>query len=161
MSGSLSLGAQVSEQSSRIGTCRLNITDMQVGRLSIVGKLLQVLNLTEPSDYAFDQMYIDSYIRYNEMHIEKLDLSGRGVAFYGSGALDLVTQDIDLTLTARGKRLATDDPSLLQSLTEGLGQAVVKMEVKGTFNDPKVETRALPVIEDTLQILGTKPAESD
>ncbi len=161
MSGSLSIGAQVADQSSRIGTCRLDITNMQVGKLSLVGKLLQVLNLTEPSDYAFDQMFVDSYIRHNEMYIKKLDLSGRGVAFYGSGSMDLITQDINLTLTARGRRLATDDPSLLQSLTEGLGQAVVRMEVTGNFNDPKVETRTLPVIEETLQILGTKPATSD
>ena len=161
MSGSLNIGSQVADQSSRIGTCRINITNMKVGKLSLVGKLLQVLNLTEPSDYAFDQMYVDSYIRHNEMYIEKLDLSGKGIAFYGSGSLNLITRDINLILTARGRRLATDDPSLLQSLTEGLGQAVVKMEVTGNFNDPKVETRTLPVLEETLQILGTKPATSD
>jgi hypothetical protein len=29
------------------------------------------------------------------------------------------------------------------------------MEVTGNFYDPKVETRALPVIDDSLGILGT------
>jgi hypothetical protein len=31
------------------------------------------------------------------------------------------------------------------------------MEVTGDFYDPKVTTKTLPVIEETLQILGTKP----
>jgi len=134
------------------------MSDMQVGQLSPLAKLLQVLKLTEPKDYAFDQMFVDSYIRRNDLLVKKLDLSGRAVAFYGSGRMDLQTRNVDLALTARGRRLATADPSVLQSLTEELGRAVVKMEVTGDFYDPKVTTKALPVIGETLQILGTKPA---
>jgi len=43
----------------------------------------------------------------------------------------------------------------LQSLTEGLGGAVVRMEVTGNVHDPKIETKTLPLVEDTLKILGT------
>jgi hypothetical protein len=134
------------------------MSDMQVGQLSPLAKLLQVLRLTEPQDYAFDQMFVDSYIRRNDLLIKKLDISGRAVAFYGSGRMDLQTRDIDLSLIVRGRRLATDEPSVLQSLTESLGRAVVKMEVTGDFYDPKVTTKALPVIGETLQILRTKPS---
>ena len=161
MSGSLSINTHDDEHNPRIGSLRLKIRDMQVGKLSPLGKLLQVLNLTEPSDYAFDQMFVDSYIKGDGMFVKKLDLSGRGFAFYGSGWMDLVSRDINLTLTARGRRLATDDPSILQSLTEGLGQAVVRMDVTGNFHDPDIKTKALPVIEGTLQILGTRPKASD
>ncbi len=158
MDGSLSINARIGDSSSRIGTCRLAISDMQVGQVSPLGKLLQVLKLTEPKDFAFDQMFVDSYIRRNDLLIKKLDLSGQDVAFYGSGRMDLKTRNVDLVLTARGRRLATDDPSILQSLTEGLGRAVVRIEVTGNFHDPKVTTKTLPVIGETLQILGTKPA---
>ena len=44
---------------------------------------------------------------------------------------------------------------MLQALTEGLGGAVVRMEVTGQASDPHVETKALPVIEDSFKILGT------
>jgi hypothetical protein len=57
-------------------------------------------------------------------------------------------------LTARGRRVAAAKPSILQSLTEGLGGAVVRMEVTGKVDSPKVETKALPVIEDSLKVLG-------
>jgi hypothetical protein len=157
MNGSLSVNARLDDSSSRIGTCRLAISDMQVGQLSPLAKILQVLKLTESKDFAFDQMFLDSYIRRNDLLIKKLDLSGRTVAFYGSGRIDLKTRNVDLALIARGRRLATADPSIWQSLTEGLGRAVVRMEVIGDFYDPKVTTKTLPVIGETLQILGTKP----
>ena len=161
MSGSLSIKTRAAGDPIRIGSLRLKINDMQVGKLSPLGKLLQVLNLTEPSDFAFDQMFVDSYIKGDSMFVKKLDISGQGFAFYGSGWMNLVSRDINLTLTARGRRLATDDPSILQSLTEGLGQAVVRMEVTGNFDDPDVKTKALPVIGETLQILGTRPKTPD
>ncbi len=157
MNGSFSVNARIGDNASRIGACKLQIRDMQVGKLSPLAKVLNVLKLTEPTDYAFDQMFVDSYIRQNSLLVEKLDLSGRSVAFYGSGQMDLPTQNIDLTLTARGQRLATDDPSLWQSLTEGLGRGVVRMNVTGSFHDPTVTTQTLPVIESTLEIFGAKP----
>jgi hypothetical protein len=143
------------DNSIRLGRCRLKIIDMEVGKLSPLAKLLQVLNLTEPSDYAFDQMVVDAYIQDNEVFLRQIDLSGKSLAFNGSGWLDLKTDDINLILTARGKRLATKRPSILQSLTEGLSRAVVRVEVKGKAGDPQITTRTLPVIGETLEILGT------
>jgi len=155
MNGSLSIAGSIVDNSIRLGRCRLKVIDMEVGKLSPLAKLLTVLNLTEPSDYAFDQMVVDAYIRDNNVFFRKIDLSGRSVAFYGTGRLDLKTDDINLTLTARGRRLASKSPSILESLTEGLSRAVVRVNVNGKVNDPQVTTTTLPVIKETLEILGT------
>jgi hypothetical protein len=155
MSGSLSLGARIGDNSSRLGRCRLAIRDMQVGKLSPLAKLLYVLRLTEPKDFAFERMVVDSYIRADTLLFDVFDLSGETVAFQGSGSLNLRNADIGLSLTARGRRLAGAEPSFLGSLTEGLGKAVVRMVVTGNVNDPKVEIKTLPVVEDSLKILGT------
>ncbi len=154
MSGSMSLSSNVPQNNSRIGSCRLSIKNMKVGKMSPIAQLLQVLNLNEPSEYAFDAMFIDSYIRRDGLFVEKLDMSGKSVAFHGSGLISLLNGDMNLSLTARGNRLASDDPSIIQSLTEGLGRAVIRMEVTGNYRDIKVETKTLPVIEGTLQIFG-------
>ena len=159
MNGSLSLNAMLGDNSSRIGTCKLSIIYMQVGKLSPLAKILRVLQLSGPEDYAFDRMFVDSYIKQDGLFVQKLDLAGQSLAFFGSGWMDLKTRSIELALTARGKRLATDDPSILQSLTEGLGQAVVRMDVTGDFYDPRVTTKTLPLIEQTLNIFGHKPAK--
>ncbi len=161
MNGSFNLSSYIAENQSRLGACRVTIKDMQIGKLSPLANLLQVLNLSEPSDYAFDSMFIDSYIRRDGLVVQKLDMSGKSVAFYGSGSIDLSNGGVNLSLTARGHRLATDDPSVLASLTEGLGQAVVRMDVTGDFNNMKIATKALPVIEGTLQIFGKKPIETN
>jgi len=155
MDGSLGVGAVVGGAADRIGRCRLRITDMRVGKLSPLAKLLYVLKLTEPGDFAFDRMLVDSYVKGDRLFFQQFDLSGKALAFNGSGYMDLQSEDVDLTLTARGRRLGGAEPSLLQSLTEGLGQAVVRMKVTGNIYDPKITTTTLPVIGDTLKILGT------
>ncbi len=156
MSGALSIGARIDDSSSRVGRCRLAIRNMRVGKLSPLAKMLSVLKMKEQKDFAFDQMVIDSYLKQNKLIIEKFDLSGEAVAFYGSGWMDMPSENVHLTLTARGERLAAAEPSVMQSLAEGLGRAVVRMEVTGNVYDPKVETKTLPLVEDSLKILGTR-----
>jgi hypothetical protein len=155
MDASLSLGARMGDGSSRLGICRVDVIDMQVGKVSPLARLLSVLRLSEPTDYTFERMLIDSYLKRNKLLIEKFDMSGRSLAFTGSGTMDMRTGTVDLSLTARGRRVAAAEPTVLQSLTEGLGGAVIRMEVTGPVDDPRVETKALPVIEDSLKIIGT------
>jgi len=159
MKGDLSLAGTVGDHYSNIGRCRFSITDMQVGKLSPLARLLTILKLTEPSDFAFEKMFVDSFINKKKVLFRKFDLSGPRVAFNGSGRMDLESENIDLRLTARGERLATGEPSLLSSLTEGLGHAVVRMDVSGSIHEPLIETKTLPVIGETLRILGTKSTE--
>jgi len=156
MNGSLSLRSVLGDENCGIGRCRFIIKQMKIGSLSPLSKLFTVLKLTQPDNYAFEQMFVDSYLSHNRLLVDKFDLSGPRVAFNGSGTLDLESENIDLHLTARGERLSTEEPTLLQSLTEGLGQAVVRMDVTGNYQDPNVTTTALPVLERTLEILGTK-----
>lgn len=160
MNGSLSINSTIGSEGERIGRCRLAITDMQVGKLSPIAKLLLVLKLTESKDFAFEQMVVDSYMRNNNLFLKKVDISGEAIAFNGLGYLDLEELNIDLILTARGRRLADATPSVLQSLTEGLGQGIVQMDVTGNVYDPKVITETLPVIKGALHLLGAKKDES-
>ncbi|MDD5328219.1 MAG: hypothetical protein PHY02_10490 [Phycisphaerae bacterium] len=155
VSGLLSVASRYGEAFPYIGRCRLQITDMQIGRLSPMAKLLYVLNLTEPKDFAFRQMIVDSYIKHNKLFIEHLDLSGKAVAFNGSGWIDLRSRNANLVLFARGPRLAGDEPSVLQSLTESLGRGVIRMDVTGNVHDSHITTTTLPMVNEAVRILGT------
>jgi hypothetical protein len=154
MNALLSLGGRTGEMASRRGVCQVDIENMRVGKVSPLANLLSVLSLSEPTDYTFERMLIDSYIRQDMLLIRKLDMSGRNVAFTGSGTMALPDGELNLVLTARGQRLAAAEPSVFQALTEGLGGAVVRMEVTGKVSDPLVQTKTLPVIEDSLRLLG-------
>jgi len=155
MSGLLSVAGRTGESLPDIGRCHLQITDMQVSTLSPLAKPLYALKLTEPKDFAFRQMLIDSYIKHDKLFLEQLDLSGKSLAFNGSGWIDLQSHDADLVLFARGRRIAAAEPSVLQSLTEGLGHGVVRIDITGNVYDPQVATTILPVVKEAAKILGT------
>ncbi len=155
MDASLSLGARLGDGSSRLGSCRVNVADMRVGKVSPMANFLSVLQLNEPTDYTFDQMLIESYLKRDTLMIQKLDMSGKNVAFAGSGTMNTASNQVNLTLTARGKRVTMAKPGVLETLAEGLGGAVVRMEVTGRADNPLVATKTLPLIEDSLKILGT------
>lgn len=156
MCGAINIAGRTEKSSSRLGTLAVKITDMKVGKLSPLARLLYALKLTDLGDFAFSRLLIDSYITGDNLHFEKFDLSGDNIAFSGSGDMNMVNGALDLKLMARGRRLATEKPSILQSLTEGLGRAVVRMEITGNINDPQVDTYKLPVIRDTIELLGIR-----
>ena len=131
------------------------ISKMQVGKVSPLSKLLLALSLTEPSDYAFDNMAVNSYIRGDTLHIEQLDLEGKSVAFNGTGTIYLPTEALDLLLIARGKRRgAPSNPTPLASLTEGLFGTVMRVSVMGSLDDPEIKTQ-MPMLEGPLKLLGS------
>ncbi|MDD5459508.1 MAG: hypothetical protein PHF37_08970 [Phycisphaerae bacterium] len=158
MDGTFSLGGRFSEKS-RLGRCRLDIENLQAGERSPMAKLVQAMQLSKSEDYVFERMLVDGYINTNKVYLEQFDLSGESIAFYGSGVLDIATKNIDLGLTARGKRLAGSNPSLFQSLTEGLGRAVVRLDVTGDMFDPEITTKTMPVLTEGIKMLGTKEGE--
>ena len=160
MSGSLSIHGLSEDGSARTGRLQLSICDMQVGRLSLLAKILSVLKLTAPGDFAFENMFIDSYIRGDQLLLEQIDIQGRAFCLRGSGQMNLLSRHIDLHLTASGPRV-TSEPSLLASLAQGLAAAVVEVEVTGHFDEPEIKTTTLPVIKHTLGILGSRSAEVD
>lgn len=157
MQGTLNVAANLGDSTSRIGRCQLAIDYMQVGKLSPLDKLLIILQLNGPKDYAFDQMIVDSYIKGDNLHFAEIDVSGSALAFTGTGNLNLETENIELVLNGRGKRSAMTKPKGLASLTEGLSQAVLRIEVDGNVYDPKVKTKTLPIIKDAIGLFGKKP----
>ena len=127
---------------------------MQVGKLSPLAQVLSSLGLNKLRDYAFDQLVIDSYLQGDELLIETLDMSGKSVAFQGSGTLHIPTGELDLALIARGGRIRLKEPTVIQSLTEGLVGAVVQLEFSGHYSNPEFTTKALPLIENSFKLLA-------
>jgi len=139
---------------SRTGICKIRITDMHLGKVSPLAKLLYVLKLTKPKSFAFDKMVLHSYIQGRRLYFEKFDLSGPAIAFTGKGWMDTESKEVSLVLFARGKRVVEAKPTMFQSLTESLGTAVVRMQISGTISEPKIKAETLPVIKEAFGVLG-------
>lgn len=152
--GTISFAASQDAGASRMGRCTFQVENMQVGKLSPLAQALTSLGLNKPRDYAFEKLVLDSYIQGDKLLIETLDMSGKSVAFQGSGALHLTTGELDLALIARGSRISLKEPSVFQSLTEGLVGAVVQLEFSGHYSNPQFTTKALPLIENSFRRLA-------
>lgn len=141
----------------RIGKCKFTIKNMKVGKLSPLTKLLCALQLS-PADFAFDEMLIDSYIMDDKLIFDHLDLSGKALAFEGTGSMNLLDHNVDIVLFARGaRRLISEKPSILQSLTNSLGTTVLRMEVTGNILDPDIKKSTLPLLQQTLDFFSALP----
>jgi hypothetical protein len=150
MSGEIDVNSPQRLQSGKV---QMRITEMKVGKLSFFGKVLAALKLTEPQDYAFDTMIVTAYVRGNELMVEQMDLSSKAFALRGQGSVDIEKNSLNLQFIAAGPRLGKDAP-MLESLAEGLSPAMARVSVTGDLKNPKVEQTTLPVIKDTLELLG-------
>jgi hypothetical protein len=157
INGYLAVITPLSPEEQRIGRCMFTVSNMQVGKMSPLFKLLLALSMrtkkkiTESNNYAFETMTVNSYIQGETLHIEQLDLAGESAAFKGNGTINLRTEALDLSLIAR---LTSSTPTPLESLTEGLFGTVMRMIVKGTLADPDIKTH-MPMLEDPLKLLGS------
>lgn len=156
MNGSLNLAGSKGKPDSYFGTCQVSINNMQIGKLSPLAKMLTVLKIQEPADYAFDNMSFDSYIKGKMMHFEKFELSGKTLTFSGKGSMELTNKNIELLLAVKGPRLATLDPEIIGSLTDMISSAVLQMNVSGPLQNPQVTVKPFPVIQGVFELFGTK-----
>ncbi|MBN1795048.1 MAG: hypothetical protein JW804_00085 [Sedimentisphaerales bacterium] len=156
MNGQINVIGTAGDLSSFYGSCRVEIDDMQVGRLSPVAKVLTLLKLTKPSDYLFQRMFFNTYIKDKKFYFETFELSGNALNFGGTGWMDIKSKELDLTLAARGPRIADVSRGLIGSLTSAISPAILQVNVLGTANKPIVEVKPFPAIGGTLDLLGTK-----
>ncbi len=141
----------------RIGKCKFTIKNMKVGKLSPLTKILCFLQLS-PADFAFDKMLIDSYIMDNKLIFDHLDLSGKTLALEGTGSMNLLDHNVDIELFARGPRkMISEKPSILQSLTNSLGTTVLRMKVTGNVLDPDIKKTTLPLLQQAIDFFSATP----
>ncbi len=160
MLGSINVKGSAKKVESYLGRCQVSISNMQIGKLSPIAKLLTVLKFTKPSDYAFENMSFDGYIKQGKIHFEQFNLYGKAISFNGTGWMDLKNKNISLILAVRGPRLTNLDPQVIGALTDALSPGVLQMDVSGNIYEPRVKVKPLPVVKGTLELLGTRKENS-
>ena len=153
--GVFSAAGTLGRKGTSIGRLNISISDMELARRSLLGKVITTMQLNDPTDFIFSGMTVAAYLKENEIVFEQVYMSGESMVLQGNGRLDLENNDIDLDFIASGKRV-TSEPSFLESLAKGLGSAVVKVEVHGDVEHPNIET-TMPLFKNPLGIFGTKP----
>lgn len=153
--GSIGISGILGKKESRIGRMSIGIRDMAFARRSLLGKLVTAAQLDDPTDFIFNEIKVESYLKSNTIDLEEVRMVGPSTVLLGSGKIDTQNRKIDLRLTAYGKD-ATSKPSFFETLARGLGSAVIQVDIKGDIENPDIDPTTLPVIQKPFEIFGTQ-----
>jgi len=153
LGGSFNLQGITGQDNPRMGRLNIGIRDMQLARRSLLGKILAAMQLNNPTDYIFSDMSVDAFVKGNDLVFQEVYMSGESSVLLGKGLIDLKNDTLDLEFSSYGS-VMTSDPSFLETLARGLGSAVVKVEVYGSVDQPRIVTTPLPVLTTPFSIFG-------
>ena len=150
--GTLSLQGRAGRSETKQGRLNATVSEMRLGRQSLIGKVLTAIQFREPKDYVFNRMELDTFIRGDEAVLDRIRIVGRPFVFHGDGRLNLKTYRVAVDLVALGG-LAGTETVILDSLLRGLGSAFWKIEIRDDMRDPTIRTISLPILQLPLDLL--------
>lgn len=150
--GMIDVRGRIGRAESKEGRMSAAVSQMQLGKQTLVGKVLTAIQFREPKDYVFNRMEMEAFIRGDEVVFDRLRILGRPFVFHGDGRINLKTNHIEMDMLALGG-LAGVEPLILDSLLRGLGSAFWKIEIRGDLREPEIRTISLPILQFPLDLL--------
>lgn len=150
-SGSLGLGGTFDNITAFQGGLTATVQDVQIGRQSLLGKILTAVQLKRPENFAFSQIELRADIQYPELVFNRIRMIGQPFVFEGTGRMDLFARQIKMQLAA-WDRVASDRQTILDTLARGMGSALWHVEVDGSLDDPNVKAVYLSLLKQPLDV---------
>jgi hypothetical protein len=131
------------------GSGELTVVDANIYELPVLARLLKVLTNRPPTNTAFNQCDMQFAIRGEHVHFKKLNLLGDAFSLYGEGETNF-DRELDLVFyTLIGP---ADLPiPVLRSIAGQVSQQGLQLKVVGRWDDPDVQRRAFPAVNDMIQ----------
>lgn len=148
LTASLSLEGAWGEASQRRGRGDVVVAGKQLYRIPVMLGLLQVTNLSLPIGGPFTRGTARYTVDGARVNFEQVDLRADSMMMTGSGYLDFATKQVRMNL-------ATDNPGgfkipFIHDLWQGARQELLKITVRGTVQDPKVEPTSMGTFTTTV-----------
>ena len=130
------------------------MVDANIYELPLLVAMLKVLRNRTPDSTAFNRCDMQFAIQGEHIHFQQLNLLGDAVSLYGNGETDF-NRKLDLVFyTLIGP---ADLPiPLWKTIAGHVSQQGLQLKVVGTLDDPKIERKALPAVNDMLEQLQTE-----
>jgi hypothetical protein len=149
--GRLALEGDLGDFSAMRGTGETTITDLKMGRQSLLGKILTAVQLKQPENFIFNEIDLKTDILGPELIFSTIRMVGTPMVFHGKGRVNYRNRHITLDLAAWDRKNETEE-TVLEALARGIGSALWKVEVHGTIEDPEVDAVYLAVLKHPLDL---------
>ena len=127
------------------------IANLEMGRQSLLGKILTAVQFKQPEEYIFHGIELNAEILGPELIFDRIRIIGSPLVFDGMGTMNLKTRMVAFNLSV-WDRIVTDRQSIFDMLARGLGSALWKVEVQGSMDDPKVNAVYLSILKQPLDL---------
>jgi len=149
--GSLVLVGTFDDLSKPQGKFTAKILDMEMGRQSLLGKVLTAVQLKRPENFVFSEIELAADIRASELIFDRVRMVGNPLVFHGKGAVDLKSRQITMELASWDRVLRGED-TVFDMLFRGIGSALWKVEIQGDLDQPNVDAVFLSVLKQPLDV---------
>jgi hypothetical protein len=148
LTASLALEGKWGDPSARRGRGDVVVAGKQLYRIPLMLGLLQVTNLSLPIGQPFTKGTARYTVDGQRVNFEQVELHADSLVMSGTGYLDFKTRQVRMTLI-------TDNPAgfkipFLSDLWQGARQELLKINVQGTVQDPKVAPSSLGIFTTTV-----------
>lgn len=148
LTASLSLEGAWGDLGSRRGRGDVVVTGKEMYRIPLILGLLQVTNLALPIAQPFHRGTARYSLDGQRVNFDQIELRSDTMLMTGTGHLDFGTKQVRMSFV-------TDNPSglrvpILNDLIKGARNELLKINVKGTITQPKVETSVMGTFSTTI-----------
>ena len=139
----------------RRGMFQFFVTDAVMGELPIFVQLLALINLSWPTNVAFNEVTVMGNIVDEITRFDSIFLKGRAISLNGVGQMKGSDNQLHLIFLVGGPHQIPPIPGITDLVTM-IQPALSHLRVTGTFDKPKVESVAFPTFQETLKYFQGK-----
>jgi hypothetical protein len=133
------------------GGGEMHVVDGNIYELPFLVSLLKVLKNRTPTSTAFDQCDMRFAIQGEHIQFQQLNLQGDALSLYGHGGTNF-NRDLDLVFYTLIGPADLPNP-IWKSIVGQVSQQGLQLKVVGKWDDPEVQRKALPALNDAFQQL--------
>jgi hypothetical protein len=148
LTASLAMEGAWGKPEARRGRGDVVVTGKDMYRIPVILGLLQITNLSLPVSSPFSSGIARYSVEGQKVSFEKIELRSDNMVMSGDGKLDFATKQVRMNFV-------TDNPGgfkvpFVQDLWRGAQHELLRIQVRGTVQDPKVETRSMGTLWTTV-----------
>jgi hypothetical protein len=156
VNGELNIQGDFQQSGAARGRLIAQATGLKPKQTGIVSLIQKAIYEAINKELPFDNVKIQAVIKNKTVYITTFDIYGPTASLRGTGTYEPASDAINIDFKAYSAAGKEGPPSFIESLASGIAAAFLRVEMRGTLENPQINVIPLPFIEKSLEIIGTK-----